>query len=358
MKIAFINIYSGLVARGAETFVLELANRLAKNHQVTVFQAGERGEDVLYKVVQIPCNIDWTKKDYTGTLLRKLFVDYWSLKIFLFTLQTLPMLIKNKYDIVVPLNGGWMSAIVRITTWLYGGKMVISGQSGLGWDDRNNLWSLPNVFIALTAFAKKWANSANPFVRVETIPNGVDTTKFQENGPIYKTALKKPIVLCVAALIDSKRVNLVIDAVAKLRKVSLLIVGKGARESVLIKQGKKLLGSRFELVNLSFDKMPAVYRSADVFTIVSENYYAFEIVIVEAMATNLPVVVNKDNIRREIIGEVGLMTDPTNSADYAKALESALKTAWGSKPRDRALSFDWNRIATRYEKLFLDLVKK
>ncbi len=48
---------------------------------------------------------------------------------------------------VIPVNGGWMPAILRIVTWLYGGKLVISGQSGIGWDDRNNLWCFPDVLL-------------------------------------------------------------------------------------------------------------------------------------------------------------------------------------------------------------------
>ena len=49
----------------------------------------------------------------------------------------------EKYDVVVPLNGGWQPALLRIITWVYGGKVVISGQAGMGWDDRNNLWCFP-----------------------------------------------------------------------------------------------------------------------------------------------------------------------------------------------------------------------
>ena len=57
----------------------------------------------------------------------------------------------KKYDIVIPVDGGWEPAFIRIATWIYGGKMVISGQSGKGWDDRNNLWSFPNVFISISS---------------------------------------------------------------------------------------------------------------------------------------------------------------------------------------------------------------
>ena len=39
------------------------------------------------------------------------------------------------------------------------------------------------------------------------------------------------------------------------------------------------------------------------------------------------------------------------------ALENALKLKWGKRPLNQAEKFDWDKIAVKYEKLFLDLVK-
>ena len=39
-KVAIFSFYSGIVERGVETFVLEIANRLSKKHRVTIFQSG------------------------------------------------------------------------------------------------------------------------------------------------------------------------------------------------------------------------------------------------------------------------------------------------------------------------------
>jgi hypothetical protein len=165
MKIAFLSMYSGSVARGSETFVHELANRLSSNNKITVFQEGPKPKDSTYEVERIDIAINWKKNDATGTLARRFFVDYWSRLICIFTLKSIPRIWKEKYDVVVPLNGGWQPAFIRIVTWLYGGKMVVSGQSGMGWDDRNNLWSFPDAFVALSKKGLSWARRANPFVR-------------------------------------------------------------------------------------------------------------------------------------------------------------------------------------------------
>jgi glycosyltransferase involved in cell wall biosynthesis len=355
MKIAFLNIYSGVIDRGAETFVKELASHLAPKNEVTVFQSGENKQKEKYKTEIISVKWDWNKKTGIGTLLGIFFLDYWSRQVFLFSLKAIPRILKEKYDIVIPVNGGWMPAIMRLITWLYGGKMIISGQSGMGWDDRNNLWCFPNVFIALSSKASGWARKINPLVKVFRIPNGSDLKIFNSKGIKYKTTLKKPIVLCVGALTKPKRIDLTIRAVAKMDNASLLVAGDGELKEELSELGRKLLGSRFQLIKLSYEEMPKIYRAADVFTLPSVSWQSFEIVLVEAMATNLPVVANNDSIRREIIGDAGVLVKPENIDAYTKALEIALYSKWGSKPRRRAEKFSWDKIAEKYEKLFKEL---
>ncbi|MCJ7805510.1 glycosyltransferase family 4 protein [Patescibacteria group bacterium] len=339
MKIAFLNLYQGKVNRGAETFVYELSRRLSKNHKVDVI-AGNALPKSRWPVL-------W-----------RAFLDPQGVGVALFTIKNLPSIWREKYDIVVPLNGGWQPAFIRLIAWVYGGKMVISGQSGKGWDDRNNLWCFPDAFVALSSFLQRWAKGANPFLRrVEYIPNGVDINKFKADGEKISTKLTKPLILSVGALSEDKRMDLVIKAVAKLRNASLLLVGKGPLKEELGELGRKLLGERFQIVSFDFSEMPKVYRAADVFTLPSPWYRSFEIVLVEAMATNLPVVANNDAIRKEIVGDAGILVDPTNAEAYAKALEGALNKKWGDAPRKQAEKFDWDKIAMKYEELFSSFVK-
>jgi glycosyltransferase involved in cell wall biosynthesis len=236
--------------------------------------------------------------------------------------------------------------------------MVISGQSGMGWDDRNNLWSFPNAFVALSSTAKIWAKRVNPFVKTKYIPNGVDLQKFTPKGKKYKTKLSKPIVLCVGALVPEKRIDLVIRAVSKLKDTSLLVVGDGPAKQNLQNLGKSLLGERFQLTKLPFEKMPKVYRVAKVFTLVPVYSEAFGIVYLEAMASRLPVVTIDDQQRREIIGPAGILIDPENINAYAKALERVLKMNWKIKSRKQAEKFSWDKIAEEYETLFYQLCQK
>ncbi len=314
LKLAFLNKYQGKVNRGAETFVKEVSQRLSKNYQVDVIS------DINY-------------------------LD----------------LLKNKYDLIIPTNGRFQAVITRLITWLTGGKMIVSGQSGMGWDDRVNLYCLPNYFIPISSEALRWAKSINPFVKSVYIPNGVDARKFKPEGERINIDFKKPIILCVGALTKTKRIDLVIKAVSRIKEASLLIVGQGEEEKNLQDLGDRFLKGRFKIMSFPYEKMPEVYRAADVFTLVSESYYSFENVLVEAMATNLPVVVNTDPIRKEIVERGGLLVNPNNLEEYAEALRKALKTNWGDKqslaklgfckPREQAIKFDWDKIAEKYEEL-------
>ena len=175
--------------------------------------------------------------------------------------------------------------------------------------------------------------------------------KFKTDNLKLKTDLKRPIILCVGALTKTKRIDLVIKAVSKMKEVSLLIVGKGEEEKSLQELGNRLLKGRFRIVSFPYEKMPEVYRVADVFTLVSEPFHSFENVLVEAMATNLPVVANDDPIRREIVGDGGLLVNSNNIEEYANALKSALETNWGNKPREQTKKFDWDIISQKYIKL-------
>ena len=165
MKIAILSFYCGYLERGAENWTLQFASRLSKSHEVCVFQNGPSGVSKEYKVVSTNISINWKKKDSPGILTRRLFIDYKSRLIALFSLKVIPVLFKGKYDLLIPINGGWQPAFMRLLTWLQRKKMIIVGHAGIGWDDANNLWTFPDCFVALSTQVKNWAKKINPFVK-------------------------------------------------------------------------------------------------------------------------------------------------------------------------------------------------
>ncbi len=354
MKIAFLSFYSGTVARGVETFVHELANRLSdKDFDVTVYQYGPRLPETRYKVVsvQVPVNWNRAKNAFIPATL------YFGWKVKKFTGKVLSIIDKDT-DVIFPTNGQWQGVMCSVWAKFHHKKIVVSGQSGPGIDERINLWGFPDIFVALTEYQKKWAKRVNPRVRVEKIPNGVDFKKFGKVALPYDFNLPRPVILCVAALDFWKRQDLAIKAVSKLPEGSLVLVGKGPQEKKLEELGKKLLPGRFEILNFAHEDMPPVYAGADLFTFPTVPFESFGIVLLEAMASGLAVVATKDLKRREIIGDAGVLVDPTDIGQFAEVLKMALKEKWADKPVRQAKKFDWDIIAGQYEKLFESLKKQ
>jgi glycosyltransferase involved in cell wall biosynthesis len=353
MKIAILSFYSGEVSRGVESYVHELANHLTKlGHQITVYQNGKQRAEAKYRTETIGLNVDWNKQQ--GGIP---FVNYYSLLIKSFTEKSLQRISKET-DMVLTTSGQWQSVLVRKWTGRRGVKHVISGQSGPGRDDRINLACTPDSFVALTEYQKQWAIRAVPFLknRVDKIPNGVDIKKFGSAKPV-KVDLPRPIVLNVAALEDWKGQHLAIKAVSEMKEGSLVLVGKGIEKESLEKMGNKLLPGRFLLMELPYEEMPKIYKAADLFTFPTSPWESFGIVMLEAMAAGLPVVASNDPIRREIVGDAGIFVNPLDTEDYARALQKAVDTKWGTKPLKQAEKFSWDNIAKQYEDLFYDLIK-
>ncbi|OGM19373.1 hypothetical protein A2685_02010 [Candidatus Woesebacteria bacterium RIFCSPHIGHO2_01_FULL_37_10] len=356
MKIAILSFYSGLNERGVERWVLELATKLSKCNQVKVFQNNKNQKSNKYNIESAGVDFDPEIKERKLDITRRAFLHYQGRKIAQFTIKIFPKLWIQNYDLIISTDGGWESAFVRILTWLKGKKMVIVGHSGIGWDDLNNLYCFPDVFVALSSKALRWAKKINTFVKSVYIPDGVDLNMFNKTGEKVEIGLPKPIILMVGAPEKGKRMELAINAVAKLKDPSLLILGGGYNEKNIRMVGKTKLGKRFLMKKVEFNEIPKYYRSCSLFTLPSWENEAFGMVYIEAMASGLPVVATDDELRREIIGEAGILVNPTDLDAYSTALQKALETAWHDKPVIQAKKFSWDFVVGEYEKLFKELV--
>lgn len=286
-KVAILSRFSGQVDRGVETWAKELSSRL-KN--IDIYSKNE-----VYK--------------------------FW---------------LWNSYPIIISTGGRFEVILARIITFLTGKMLVVFGHSGPGVDDKWNLLCSPNVFVCFSKVQSDWAKKHKfSWTKLATISHSVDLSRFK---PKRKKKGKLKTVLCVAANIPSKRIDLVRKAAAKLRNTEFLAVGKGNQ------------------IEVSYEKMPEIYQKADLFCFVPESYEAFGLVYLEAMASNLPVVTIDDPIRREIVGEAGLfIKNPENTDSLAKNISQALKIDWKDKPRKQAEKFSWDSIINKYHKLFSNL---
>lgn len=355
-KIAILSFYSGKVERGVETFVLEVAKRLSKKHEIAIFQSGQTNYGLRSKVRLITVNSHAKSPRSSKGILGKLYLDLQALRILIFSIQSMPKIFKLRPNVIIPSNGGWQTPIFRLISKIIGAKLIIIGHAGIGSDDAWNLMFRPDTFVALTSTQKIWAKNLAHEVKVVKIANGVDLSHFNPKSKVKNVPLQRPIVVCAAALVPYKRVDLTVRAVATAGNMSLLILGDGELRGAIDSLAKRLLGKNYLRVVATYKDMPAYLRACQVFTLVSKTE-AFGISYIEAMACNLPVVATNDHSRAEIVGRAGILTMPENINQYAKDLSIAAKTKYRNIPYNQSLQFSWNNIAQKYLTLISELTK-
>lgn len=180
------------------------------------------------------------------------------------------------------------------------------------------------------------------------IPNGIDLDHFSP-GPEALAALglpqDRPIVLMVSAFIDSKRVLDGIRAVAELPDAALVVAGDGPLRQEADLLAARLLPSRYYRLTVSADRMPDLYRSADVFLHLSK-WESFGNVYLEAAACGLPVVAHLSDLTRWILGDAPYLCDTEDAGELVNHLRRALAQS-GGPPADLH-RFRWAAVAQQY----------
>jgi alpha-1,3-rhamnosyl/mannosyltransferase len=97
------------------------------------------------------------------------------------------------------------------------------------------------------------------------------------------------------------------------------------------------------------EELPAVYAGATVFVFPS-LYEGFGLPPLEAMACGAPVISSNAASLPEVVGEAGLLVEPTDAATLTSAIEQvlsddALRAALSSRGPQRAREFSWERCA-------------
>ncbi len=355
-KIAILVPRYGLVERGVENFTSGLAGHLKGDFEFTVYSRVKTHEDT-EKVFAVPESKGFLQSIYrtfpaAKKLMDRYYLDPQSVEMLSFSLSVLPKLLFGTHDLLFPQNGVWGAMVCRIIRAMKGTPFIYRSAGG---KEPLIVRQKPDVYVATTPENMKFIREYPRDVKVQLIPNAVDLVHFSPRVKPVDLQIRRPIVLCVGALIPSKRHELAIRAVSKLSEGSLVILGDGPLRRNLEKDGLKLLGKqRFLLRRVKHADIAGYYAAADVFTLPSREE-PFGIVYLEALASNLPVVAPDDSTRRYIISRAGFLYPPGDDNSYVKALGKALGKNFGSLPRRQAEKFSWDRVGKEYRKLFYEL---
>lgn len=181
---------------------------------------------------------------------------------------------------------------------------------------------------------------------IAVIPNGVERGSF---GRLTKTEAREvlglapggKVLLCVANLVRVKGVDLLVEAVKRLRdaEATLIVVGDGEErrtlEAMVVDYG---LQSRVRFVGMRAPaEIPAWMAAADV-VVLASRFEGHPNVVVEALASGRPVVATSVGGVPELITSenLGLTVEPDDPASLADAIGSALSREWDENAIRRA----------------------
>jgi phosphatidylinositol alpha-1,6-mannosyltransferase len=217
--------------------------------------------------------------------------------------------------------------------------------------------------------ADGWAAANLPAllgVPVDRLPKGVDAKRFSPEGGNARARLGltgKRVVLTVARLVPIKNVERLLDAMALVRTrmsgAHLVVVGDGP-EAEALKRHAAAVGISEAVTFVGYAPhadTPDFYRAADVFAL-SSDFDNSPNVVLEAMASGLPVVTTDVGGVRELVGDrtgatTGAIVVPSEPSALAAGLEHYLAApaaarAAGAHNRDRAVAeFSWRTSALR-----------
>jgi len=365
-RIAIVHPSAGVNwSGGTENFAIELANRLSPYLEIELL-AGAPCSPHFHPAGGIPRT--QARKIISNPAVNRLLKNFATHPDIVIEHLTsfLPCAIRlltKPADLILPLNDYGGLAMASLVRKILGTPIMFKAHTGLTGGGKSLVRSMkfnPDSLVVFSQTMAEFVHGVNPNQPTTVISNGVDIDWFTPEGDRINPGLNKPLVLCVASLNrrDHKRVELAIRAVARLGEASLLLCGDGPDRPYFQALGEELLGSdRFGIKTFPFDQMPLVYRCADIFTLPSIDE-PFGQAYIQAMACGLPVVATDDEIRRDIVGNAGILCDVTQIDVYADALTQVLNSNLQAAARENARRFSWDAIAKSYRDLIVQTIQQ
>jgi glycosyltransferase involved in cell wall biosynthesis len=355
LRIAFALPGLHRVVRGAETALEQIAARLVPlGHDVTVFGSGPPRPQQPYHYRKIPCVPreffqSWPK--FPG--LR----SHYAWEELTFAAALWPRYRPGDFDISIGCSYPYMN-------WL-----LSRGSSRHVFVTENGDWMVQNQIAEFRFFdcdglvCTNAQYSAHHGQRYPSalIPNGVDPEVFSPgrgDRAAFGLPTAGPVALMVSALIPSKRVIEGVRAAAKVPRLFLVVAGDGECRRELDREANRLLPGGYRRLSLPRDRMPDLYRCADVFLHMSRQEPSANAYL-EALASGLPIVTHDWEVTRWTLEDCGILIDCADEAAVAAAISRAIEDhSPNAVSRRRQLvqrRFAWTGIAEQYSRFLEQL---
>ncbi|RKY07227.1 MAG: hypothetical protein DRP56_06080 [Planctomycetota bacterium] len=225
------------------------------------------------------------------------------------------------------------------------------------------IWNNASALIACSNGLKERALKFLPVAGIGVIANGVDTGKFKPVKVNDSNSLK---LITVGRLSETKRVDLLIDAVERMKKqgtdVSLVIVGDGRLRNSLEQQilSRKLSNNIIITGFVKADDMPQYYSRSDLY-ISATMQEGMSNAMLEAMASGLPIVTTKCEGVDELIDDNGIVVEKAEGDYIAKVIMELIDDNERYKKmtltaRGKAEQFTWEKVAEQYIECYHNMI--
>jgi glycosyltransferase involved in cell wall biosynthesis len=205
-----------------------------------------------------------------------------------------------------------------------------------------------------------------PRERIEIIHNGVDVDQFRP-GPSERDAFHLPQGIPLALFVGDirsprKNLDTVLKAMQRVPKIHLVVAGDTKR-SLAPSLAKSLgLEDRTHFLGKT-PNVAGLMRSVDLFVFPS-RYEPFGLVVLEAMASGLPVIASKCIGAVAPFDDVVELVDDPDDADALASSVSALldsperRARMSQSARQKVLAFSWTETTRAYLKTYETIANK
>ncbi len=219
--------------------------------------------------------------------------------------------------------------------------------------------------MAVSEAARRFANSYFPG-DYEIVPNGIDCRRFRPDlEPIGRYRDGRINVLFVGRMDPRKGVPYLCKAMPMIARaldgnVRFLIVGEKGLRAALCPRPANLRGAEIAWVGRVLpEELPRYYVTADVFCSPATGQESFGIVLLEAMASGVPIVASDIPGYRTVLapGREGLLVEPRNASELARGIvtlarDPRLRGELALRGREKALRYDWPLVVRRLEAIY------
>ncbi|MBU0620427.1 MAG: glycosyltransferase family 4 protein [Gammaproteobacteria bacterium] len=372
-KIAVVVPKYGLVG-GGERFASEITERLACNEAYDIHVFANRwvassDRVTFHKVPKVgfprflgPLFFAWFVRWKTGRMgFDLVHSHHWIFRADIYSAHGVP-------------HAGWVRDVRKRRPSLYD-RAVIAVERKLMRDGANSRF-LPVSTLAMQAFRQEYGELPGQW---QVVHPGVEVARFAtpdrtacraEIRGRYGIGPTDMLLLFVGMNFEVKGLDTIILALAKARalaseaNIHLLVVGRGDEAKYRRLAQSLGIGEAVTFAGTQVAGLERYYRAADAFVLFS-RYDTFGMVVLEAMAAGLPVIVSPNVGAKDLVEEGCngyILPAPQDveaaAASMAELADAERRTRMGESASQTAAEHDWKRLAENMEQLYRETLSR